>query len=66
LGSIFLAARFGLVTLIGSGYRILAYAILAVFVLPVMTLGVWQLYTRGKGRAAADAGAAPASVPRSE
>lgn len=46
LGSIFLAARFGLVTLIARGYRGLAYMFLAVFVLPVMTLGVWQLYSR--------------------
>ena len=46
LGSIFLAARFGLVTLIASGYRYLAYMFLAVFVLPVMTLGCWQLYRR--------------------
>jgi uncharacterized membrane protein YkvI len=46
LGSIFLAARFGLVTLIARGYRGLAYMFLAVFVLPVMTLGVWQLYAR--------------------
>jgi uncharacterized membrane protein YkvI len=44
--SIFLAARFGLVTLIARGYRGLAYMFLAVFVLPVMTLGVWQLYAR--------------------
>ena len=43
LGSIFLAARFGLVTLIASGYRGLAYLFLAVFVLPVMTLGLRQL-----------------------
>jgi uncharacterized membrane protein YkvI len=48
LGSIFLAARFGLVTLIARGYRGLAYMFLAVFVLPVMTLGVWQLYARRK------------------
>ena len=48
LGSIFLAARFGLVTLIARGYRGLAYMFLAVFVLPVMTLGVWQLLTRSK------------------
>jgi uncharacterized membrane protein YkvI len=46
LGSIFLAARFGLVTLIARGYRGLAYMFLAVFVLPVMTLGVWQLCAR--------------------
>jgi uncharacterized membrane protein YkvI len=48
LGSIFLAARFGLVTLIARGYRGLAYTFLAIFVLPVMTLGVWQLYARSK------------------
>jgi uncharacterized membrane protein YkvI len=46
LGSIFLAARFGLVTLIARGYTGLAYMFLVVFVLPVMTIGVWQLYTR--------------------
>ena len=46
LGSIFLAARFGLVTLIARGYRGLAYLFLAVFVLPVMTLGVRQLLRR--------------------
>jgi uncharacterized membrane protein YkvI len=48
LGSIFLAARFGLVTLIAKGYTGLAYMFLAVFVLPVMTIGVWQLYQRSK------------------
>jgi uncharacterized membrane protein YkvI len=48
VGSIFLAARFGLVTLIARGYRGLAYVILVVFVLPVMTLGVWQLYTSNR------------------
>jgi uncharacterized membrane protein YkvI len=44
LGSIFLAARFGLVTLIARGYRALAYLFLAVFVLPVMTLGLRQVF----------------------
>jgi uncharacterized membrane protein YkvI len=48
LGSIFLAARFGLVTLIARGYRGLAYTFLAVFVLPVMTIGLRQLYTRSR------------------
>ncbi|HXP66335.1 MAG TPA: hypothetical protein VN815_12740 [Steroidobacteraceae bacterium] len=46
LGSIFLAARFGLVDLIAKGYRGLAYMFLAIFVLPVMTLGLRQLYAR--------------------
>jgi uncharacterized membrane protein YkvI len=50
VGSIFLAARFGLVTLIARGYRGLAYVILVVFVLPVMTLGVWQLYTSNRSK----------------
>ena len=46
LGSIFLAARFGLVDLIAKVYRGLAYMFLAIFVLPVMTLGLRQLYAR--------------------
>jgi uncharacterized membrane protein YkvI len=44
IGSIFLAARFGLVTLIARGYRGLAYLFLAVFVVPVMTVGVRRLW----------------------
>jgi uncharacterized membrane protein YkvI len=44
VGSIFLAARFGLVTLIARGYRGLAYLFIVVFVLPVMTLGLRQLW----------------------
>jgi uncharacterized membrane protein YkvI len=59
LGSIFLAARFGLVTLIARGYRGLAYLFLGVFVLPVMTLGLWQLI---KSRKSARAGS-PRTVP---
>lgn len=44
--SIFLAARFGLVTLIARGYRILAYAMLALYVVPLLTVGIWQLRGR--------------------
>jgi uncharacterized membrane protein YkvI len=40
--SIFVATRFGLVTLIARGYRALAYAFLAVFVVPVLTYGLWS------------------------
>ncbi|MFL9842263.1 hypothetical protein ABS767_14935 [Sphingomonas sp. ST-64] len=43
LGCAFVATSIGLVALIGGGYRLLAYAILAVFVLPLMTLGVWRI-----------------------
>jgi uncharacterized membrane protein YkvI len=50
LGSIFLATRFGLVTLIARGYRALAYIFLVVFVLPVLTLGLRQIWkTRTPG-----------------
>jgi uncharacterized membrane protein YkvI len=44
----FLADRFGLVALIANGYRALAYILLAVFVLPLLTIGVWQLWTHRK------------------
>jgi len=46
IGSVFLADRFGLVTLIARGYRILAYVMLALYVLPLMTYGLWQLRRR--------------------
>ena len=39
----FAAGEFGLVALIANGYRALAYIFLAVFVLPLLTLGVWRL-----------------------
>ena len=46
---IFVADRFGLVTLIGSGYRVLAYTILAVYVIPLMVIGLPRL-VRGQDR----------------
>lgn len=46
LVAIFLADRFGLVTLIARGYRALAYVVIAVYVLPLMTYGVWRLARR--------------------
>jgi uncharacterized membrane protein YkvI len=49
IGSIFLADRFGLVTLIAKGYRLLAYVMLALYVLPLMTVGIWRL-SRFKNR----------------
>ena len=39
--SIFVASRFGLVALIASGYRFLAYLFIAVYVLPLLTYGIW-------------------------
>ena len=43
VGSIFIAARFGLVELIARGYRGLAWLFLVVYVLPLLTVGVWRL-----------------------
>jgi uncharacterized membrane protein YkvI len=60
LVAIFLADRFGLVTLIARGYRALAYIILGVYVLPLMTYGVWRLVRRDA--TAASPGDIPADV----
>jgi uncharacterized membrane protein YkvI len=43
VGSVFVADRFGFVALIAKGYRALAWIVFAVFVLPLMTIGVWRL-----------------------
>lgn len=48
VGSIFIADHFGLIALIAKGYRFLAWMFLAVYVAPLLTLGVWRLW---KGRA---------------
>jgi len=60
LGSIFLAAQFGLVTLIARGYRGLSYLLLAIFVVPLLTLGLWRLSRARKAAGARDAGTATA------
>ena len=43
VGCMFVAQRFGLVALIANGYRALGYILIAVFVLPLLTIGVWRL-----------------------
>ena len=40
----FAAGQFGLVALIANGYRALAYILLAMFVLPLVTIGVWRIF----------------------
>jgi uncharacterized membrane protein YkvI len=42
-GSVFVADRVGLVSLIANGYRWLSYVLLAIYVAPLLTYGVWQL-----------------------
>jgi uncharacterized membrane protein YkvI len=48
-GCMFLAVRFGLVALIANGYRLLAAVFLLVYVLPVLTIGLFKL-RRGTAR----------------
>jgi len=43
IGCIFVADRVGLVALIGSGYRVLAYTLLALYILPLLTIGIYRL-----------------------
>lgn len=43
IGCMFLADRFGLVTLIASGYRALSWVFLAVYVVPLLTVGMARL-----------------------
>ncbi|PKP93832.1 MAG: hypothetical protein CVT77_04320 [Alphaproteobacteria bacterium HGW-Alphaproteobacteria-16] len=42
-GCMFVAARIGLIDLIASGYRFLAWLFLAVYIVPLLTLGLWRL-----------------------
>lgn len=44
--AIFAAQQFGLVELIAKGYRVLAWMLIAVFVLPLLTVGAWRLARR--------------------
>ena len=39
-----IADRVGLVALIANGYRALAYVLIAVYVVPLLTLGLWKLW----------------------
>lgn len=38
-----LAGRFGLVTLIAQGYRALAWVFVGIYVLPLLTVGLWRM-----------------------
>jgi uncharacterized membrane protein YkvI len=62
-GSIFLASRFGLVTLIARGYRLLACLILVLYVLPLMTLGLWRVVSHYRWRSAQSILAAESPSP---
>lgn len=46
IGSVFVAERIGLIGLIANGYRLLSIMFLLIFVLPVMTRGLWFVACR--------------------
>ncbi len=48
--SVYLASSIGLVGLIGGGYGTLTWIFVAVFVLPVMTLGVYRVFVQSDGQ----------------
>lgn len=47
VGSVFIATTIGLVTLIAQGYRLMAYATLLVFIVPLFTAGILRLSRTG-------------------
>ena len=46
-GCMLLADRVGLVSLIANGYRALAYVLIAIYVVPLLTIGTWRLVRGG-------------------
>jgi uncharacterized membrane protein YkvI len=43
VGSVFFAARVGLVALVDKGYGLLAWIFIATFMIPILTYGVWKM-----------------------
>jgi len=41
-----LAARIGLIDLIAKGYGYLAWVIIAVYAVPLVTVGAWHIFVR--------------------
>lgn len=60
--AVFLAAQFGLVALIANGYRIIAYAFMAIYLGPLLTYGVLKIW-QARGRTPSSAQPAPATPP---
>lgn len=40
-------AQFGLIDLIARGYGTMTWVFIAIYVVPILTIGVWKLYVRG-------------------
>lgn len=46
-------AQFGLIDLIARGYGTMTWVFIAIYVVPILTIGVWKLYVRGEPARAA-------------
>jgi uncharacterized membrane protein YkvI len=46
--SVFLATKLGIISLVAKGYGALTYVILAIFVLPLFTIGLRQIFVRSR------------------
>ncbi|HEV7136910.1 MAG TPA: hypothetical protein VGN43_09775 [Steroidobacteraceae bacterium] len=44
IGAVFVADRIGLISLIANGYRWLSFILLGIYVLPLLTMGIWRIY----------------------
>jgi uncharacterized membrane protein YkvI len=44
--AILLATRVGLVSLIAKGYGDIAWVVIAIYAVPLLTVGIWQIYRR--------------------
>ena len=42
------AVKIGLIDLIANGYGVITYLIIAIYIAPVLTLGVWKIITKGE------------------
>jgi uncharacterized membrane protein YkvI len=59
VGCMLLAGRFGLVALIANGYRALGYLMIAVFIVPLATLGLTRILRSSSGDQNEASAAAP-------
>lgn len=62
LGAAIFCAQFGIVDLIAKGYMALAYAFMVLFLLPLLTVGVYKIFHKEKEQAVLPVGAVPERV----
>jgi len=48
IGAIYLSGRVGLINLIGGGYGTLTWGFVAVFIIPILSWGSYQIFFKNK------------------